>query len=353
MLNSHRFACGEPARPFIGRRSLLRALAVALAGIALTPARSLAQAKFQPAVLYDVGGKFDKSLNEGVARGAELFASKTGVKIREFEIATETQREQALRNMARRGDNPVVAVGPAQTQAVAKIAAEFPATRFVIIGATLKAPNVQSIVFRSQEGAFLVGALAALSSRNRKIGFIGGMDVPRVRKAACAYVQGARYAYKDIIVLQNTTGASAVAWNDPVKGAELAKAQFDNGVDVIYHAAGGTGLGVLQAAADSGRLAIGNEFNQNGLHPGSVLTSMLQRTDLATYNTLKTAAEGVWRPGILSLGLAERGVGWTLDQNNAALVSEKFRNYMEKLKAAIVSGKIKVHDYTRTGKCPF
>lgn len=332
----------------------MRAIFVCLYGLLVVTASAIvvAQTRFQPAVLYDIGGKFDKSLNEGVANGVTLFSQKTGTEFREFETANETQREQALRNMARRGDDPIVAAGPAQAQALERVAKEFPATRFAIVDAAVNLPNVQSIVFRDEEGAYLIGALAALSSRSGKIGFVGGMDVPRTRRIACGYAQGAKYARPEIVILQNMTGTTAAAWNDPIKGAEFANAQFDRGVDIVFHAAAGTGLGVLQAAADSGKLAIGSEFNQNGLHPGSVLSSMVRRVDLATYNVFRTAAEGTWKPGILSLGIKERGIDWALDEHNAPLVSAELRNFMDQLKAAIGSGKITVADYTKTGQCP-
>lgn len=330
----------------------MRALFVCLFGLFMVVVPANSQTRFQPAVLYDTGGKFDKSLNEGVANGVALFVSKSGAEFREFETANETQREQALRNMARRGDDPILAVGPAQAPALERVAKEFPATRFTIIDAALSLPNVQSIVFRDEEGAFLMGALAALSSSSGKVGFVGGMDVPRTRRIACGYVQGARYARPDVTILQNMTGTTAAAWNDPIKGAEFANAQFDRGVDVVFHAAAGTGLGVLQAAADSGKLAIGNEFNQNGLHPGSVLSSMMRRVDLATYNVFRTAAEGSWRPGTLSLGIRERGIDWALDEHNAPLVSAELRKYIDQLKAAIGAGKITVADYTKVGQCP-
>lgn len=330
----------------------MRALVVCL--LCLLPATSstAAQSRFQPAVLYDIGGKFDKSMNEGVANGVALFAEKTGAEFREVEVTNETQREQALRNMARRGDDPIVAAGPAQAPAIERVAKEFPSTRFAIVDAVVNLSNVQSIVFRDEEGAFLVGALAALSSRAGKIGFIGGMDAPRVRRIACGYAQGAKYARREVEILQNMAGTTPAAWNDPIKGAELANAQFDRGVDVIFQAAGGTGLGVLQAAADSGKLAVGSEFNQNGLHPGAILSSMVRRVDLATYNVFRTAAEGTWQPGILSLGIRERGIDWALDENNAALVSAEMRKYMDRLKTAIGAGKITVVDYTRDGQCP-
>lgn len=330
----------------------MRALVVCLLCLLPAAVSAAAQTRFQPAVLYDIGGKFDKSLNEGVANGVALFVEKTGAEFREVEVTNETQREQALRNMARRGDDPIVAAGPAQAPALERVAKEFPGTRFAVVDAVVNLPNVQSIIFRDQEGAFLVGALAALSSRSGKIGFIGGMDAPRVRRIACGYAQGAKYAKPEVSILQNMTGTTPAAWNDPIKGAELANAQFDRGVDIIFHAAGGTGLGVLQAAADAGKLAIGSEFNQNGLYPGAVLSSMVRRVDLATYNVFRTAAEGSWRPGILSLGMKERGIDWTLDDNNAALISAEMRKFMDQLKAAIGAGKITVVDYTKTGQCP-
>ena len=318
----------------------------------LSPA-AFAGTHFQPAVLYDLGGKFDKSVNESVAAGIAAFAGPAGIEVREFEITNETQREQTLRNMARRGDDPILAVGSGQASALAKVAKEFPQTRFTIVDATVKAPNVLSIVFRDHESAFLIGALSAMSSRSAKIGFVGGMDVPRIRRIACGYVQGAKHLKPEIAVLQNMTGTTASAWNDPTKGAELAQAQFDRGVDVVFHAAGGTGLGVLQAAADARRFAIGNEVNQNGLFPGIMLSSMLRRVDQAAYNAVKSAADGTWRPGTLSLGLKERGIDWVLDENNAHFISAEMKALMDKIKAEIVSGAIKVVDSTATGKCPY
>lgn len=311
-----------------------------------------AQSKFQPAVLYDIGGKFDKSLNEGIAAGTASFTEKTGVEFREFEVTNDTQREQALRNMARRGDSPIIVAGPSQAQALARVAAEFPRTRFAIVDATVNLANVQSIVFRDHEGAFLVGALAAMATKSGVIGFIGGADIPRVRRVVCGYMHGARYVDKDVKLLQNMAGTGTAAWNDPTKGTELAQAQFDSGADVIFHLAGGTGLGVLQAAAEAGKLAIGNEFNQNALHPGSVLTSMRRRVDTATFNMFRTAAQGSWKPGTLSLGLREGGVGWTLDDHNAPLVDVKTRDTMAAIRAGIINGKIKVADYAETGECP-
>ncbi len=309
-------------------------------------------ADIKPGVVYDLGGKFDKSFNEGVWNGAQRFTADTGIEFREFEVQTDSQRVQALRNFARRGNDPILAVGFQYASSLEKVAPEFPETRFSIIDSVIDLPNVQSIVFKEQEGSFLVGVLAAMAAESGKVGFVGGMDVPLIRRFACGYVLGARHADPDVDVYQNMTGTTGAAWNDPVKGAELAKSQFDRGADVVFHAAGGTGIGVLQAAADAGKLGIGVDSNQNHLHPGSVLTSMLKRVDVAAYEVFDAARTGEWQAGILNLGLAEDGVGWSLDEHNEALVTPEMREAVEGAAEQIRSGGIQVHDYIAEGDCP-
>jgi basic membrane protein A and related proteins len=321
------------------------AAAVSLGGVA-------AAQEVKPAIVYDLGGKFDKSFNEGVYAGAEEFKKTTGVEYRDFEIQNDAQREQALRRFARDGFSPIVAVGFSQASAVEKVAKEFPNAKFTIIDMVVEAPNVQSVVFKEQEGSFLVGLLAAKASKTGKVGFVGGMDIPLIRRFACGYVQGVKYANAATEVFQNMTGTTGAAWNDPVKGGELAKAQIDRGADVVYHAAGGTGIGVLRAAADAGKLGIGVDSNQNGLHPGKVLTSMLKRVDNATVASFTAAKNGTWKPGVSVLGLAENGVGYALDDNNKALITPEMKAAADKAAADIVSGAIKVHDYMSDQKCP-
>jgi basic membrane protein A len=325
-------------------------LAVALGGLALASAQA---ADITPAVVFDMGGKFDKSFNEGVYAGVERFKQETGIAYREFEVTNETQREQALRRMAQRGANPVLGIGFAQGPAMEKVAKEFPDTRFAIIDMVVDLPNVQSIVFKEQEGSFLVGVLAVMASKTGKVGFVGGMDIPLIRRFACGYEQGAKYQDPDAEVLQNMTGTTPAAWNDPSKGSELAKSQFDRGADVVYAAAGGTGTGVYQAAKDSGKLAIGVDSNQNHLHPGTMLTSMLKRVDVAAYNVYKSAMDDTWQSGILDLGLAEDGVGWALDEHNDALMTPEMRARADQVKADIIAGKIKVHDYMADNSCDY
>jgi basic membrane protein A len=324
--------------------------ALALTGLVFGAAQA---ADIKPAVVFDMGGKFDKSFNEGVYNGVQKFSEDTGIKYREFEVTNETQREQALRRMAQRGSDPVLGIGFQQAAALEKVAKEFPETRFAIIDMVVDLPNVQSIVFKEQEGSFLVGVLAATASKTGKVGFVGGMDIPLIRRFACGYEQGAKYVSANIEVLQNMTGTTPAAWSDPSKGGELARSQFDRGADVVFAAAGGTGVGVYQAAKDSGKLAIGVDSNQNYLHPGTMLTSMLKRVDVAAYNVFKSAMDGNFKPGINDLGLAEGGVDWALDEHNEALISADMRAMADQVKADIISGKIKVHDYMSDNSCNY
>jgi basic membrane protein A len=247
--------------------------------------------------------------------------------------------------MARRGSQVVVGIGFSQASGMEKVAKEFPGTKFAIVDAVVDLPNVQSIVFKEHEGSFLVGMAAAMASKTGKVGFVGGMDIPLIRKFALGYEEGARYVNPKIEVFQNMTGTTPAAWADPTRGGELARSQFDRGADVVYAAAGGTGLGVLQAAKDKGRLAIGVDSNQNYLHPGSILTSMIKRVDLAVYESFKTAKDGAWKPGVRILGVAEGGVGYALDQYNRSLITPEMERRLQQARQDIVAGKIKVTDY--------
>ena len=213
-------------------------------------------------------------------------------------------------------------------------------------------PNVQSIIFKEHEGSFLVGVLAAMKSKSGKVGFVGGMDIPLIHKFACGYVQGVKYINSGTTVYQKMTGTTPAAWSDPARGASLAKTMFDSGADIVYAAAGSTGLGVLQSAADNGKMSIGVDSNQNHLQPGSVLTSMLKRVDVAAYEVFKTGYDNSWKAGFKVLGLAEDVVGWALDEHNAKLVSSSMKSKVEQVRKGIISGSIKVHDYMSNNKCP-
>jgi basic membrane protein A and related proteins len=311
---------------------------------ALLFAATAAQA--QPAVIYDMGGKFDKSFNQAGFEGAERWKKETGKSYIEFEISNPAQREQALQRMAARGADPVVGIGFSMGSSMEKVARDFPKQKFAVIDASVNQPNVQSILFKEHEGSFLVGMLAALTSKTGKVGFVGGMDIPLIRRFQCGYEQGAKYANPKVETVANMTGTTPTAWNDPARGAELAKAQFAAGVDVVFAAAGGTGIGVYQAAKDAKRFAIGVDSNQNHVQPGTMLTSMVKRVDVAVYQAFKGVT-----PGTTSLGLKEGGVDYAMDVHNEKLIPADMKKKVDAAKADIIAGKIKVIDFMVGNAC--
>ena len=325
----------------IRRRTLLATMA--LGGPVLRVAYA-AQPAFAPAITYDIGGKYDKSFNEAAWRGAERFKAETGIAYREFEISSPVQREQALRALCRRGVSIIVAIGFNQSEAVTTVCREFPDVKFTIADAIAKGPNVQSVVMREEEGSYLVGMLAAMAAPDRKVGFIGGIDIPLIRRFAAGYRAGALSIYPTIETIENMVGDTPTAWADPTRGAELARAQFGRGVDVIFAAAGASGLGVYQAAKDLGKLAIGVDSNQNGIQPGTILTSMVKHVDKVVYDAFSTARDGTWKPGIQSLGLAEGGLDWALDDNNRPLITVEMESRVRSATVDIIAGRIKVPD---------
>ena len=329
---------------------LLAAAAVSLAAAA-TAAHA---ADFKPAVVYDMGGKFDKSFNEGVYNGVKRFTEETGIEVTEFEVANEAQRQRGMERLIQRGATVLLGVGFGQADAIAAVAEANPDVRFGIIDVFwLDQPNLRQYSFKEHEGSYLVGVAAAMKSETGAVGFVGGMDVPLIRKFACGYVQGVKSVGGDVQVLQNMTGTTPAAWNDPVKGGELAQSQIDRGADVVYHAAGGTGIGVIQTTADAGRLAIGVDANQNYLAPGKVLTSMVKRVDVAAYQYFMDAHKGAFSAGVAQLGLAEGGVDWAVDEHNRDLVAGEIEAAVAAAKEAIIAGEIKVHNYEDDQSCPF
>jgi basic membrane protein A len=300
----------------------------------------------QPAVIFELGGKFDKSFNQAGWEGAERWKKETGKPYIEFQIVNAAQREQAVRRFAERGASPIVGIGFPQASPIAAVAPQFPNLRFAVIDAVVDLPNVQSFVFREHEGGFLAGAIAALASKTGKVGYVGGQDIPIIRKFLCGYEQGAKWANPKVEVLWAMTGVTGAAWNDPARGGELTRTQAAKGADVILQAAGGTGVGVLQAARDLGILGIGSDSNQNGLHPGHVLTSLLKRTDVAVHR-----AFGGVTPGITELGLQEGGMDLAFDEHNAKLVTAAMRQKVDEARREIVAGRLKVIDWTVAKKC--
>ncbi|TDE39607.1 BMP family lipoprotein [Antarcticimicrobium sediminis] len=327
--------------------TLLKSLMGAAAAMALSAGAALAE----PALIFDLGGKFDKSFNEAAFTGAQRWADETGGSFREIELQSEAQREQALRRFAEAGANPIITMGFAMADPLSNVAPDYPDTKFVVVDVTwIKGDNIRQLGFAEHEGSYLVGMLAAMASKSGTVGFIGGMDVPLIRHFGCGYAQGVKAVNPDAKIIANMTGTTPAAWNDPVKGSELTKAQISQGADVIYAAAGGTGVGVLQTAADEGILSIGVDSNQNHLHPGKVLTSMLKRVDVAVYDAMKAGNDV--EPGVFVLGLAEDGVGYALDDNNAALITPEMKAAADSARDKIISGDIKVTSYYENDSCP-
>jgi len=319
----------------------------AAAALALSAGAALAE----PALIFDLGGKFDKSFNEAAFNGAQRWAEETGGTFRDIELQSEAQREQALRRFAEAGANPIVMTGFAFADALSQVAPDYPDTKFAVIDVNwLDLPNVRGVGFAEHEGSYLVGMMAGQASKTGTVSFIGGMDIPLIRKFACGYAQGAKAANADIKIVANMTGTTPSAWNDPVKGSELTKAQISQGSDVVFAAAGGTGVGVLQTAADENILSIGVDSNQNHLHPGKVLTSMLKRVDNAVFDAMSQGAD--LETGNFTMTLANGGVGYAMDENNALLVTAEMQAMVDEAAAKIADGSLAVHDYTSDDSCP-
>src|SRR6056297_2578112 len=329
--------------------TLMTKLCSAAATLALTAGAALAE----PALIYDLGGKFDKSFNEAAFNGAVRWSEETGGEFRDIELQSEAQREQALRRFAEAGFNPVVTTGFSMATPIAEVAPDYPDTKFVTIDGYVDPeahPNVLSVLFSEHEGSYLVGMLAAMASESGTVGFVGGMDIPLIRKFACGYAQGVKAVDADAEIISNMTGTTPAAWNDPVKGSELALSQISQGADVIFAAAGGTGLGVLQTAADEGILSVGVDSNQNYLHPGKVLTSMVKRVDNAVYEAMKSGED--LETGINVMGLSNGGVGYALDEHNASLIGDDMKAAVDAAAEKIAGGELMVHDYMSDNTCP-
>ncbi|MEM9319628.1 MAG: BMP family ABC transporter substrate-binding protein [Pseudomonadota bacterium] len=322
-------------------KSLLGAAALALAA-----GTSFAE----PGLIYDTGTKFDGSFNEAAYNGAEAWAAETGGSYAEIELAEAAQREQAIRRLADRGHNPVVMTGFSFADTLNSVAPEYPDTTFVIIDSVVDQPNVRSVVFREHEGSYLVGVLAGMATETGTVGFIGGMDIGLISRFGCGYAQGVVSVNEGASVLENMVGVDDSAWVDVVRGGEIARTQISRNADVIFAAAGLTGEGVLQTAAENEIFGIGVDSNQNHLQPGSVLTSMIKRVDLAVYDAF--LAGDATETGVFSFGVAEDGVGWSLDEHNEALISEEMQAAVEAAREGILNGDIVVHNYTDDDTCP-
>ncbi|NUN04461.1 MAG: BMP family ABC transporter substrate-binding protein [Bdellovibrio sp.] len=296
-------------------------------------------------LVLDKGGKDDKSFNAAAYLGATKAQKDLKIDLKYVEATDTNAIENLHRSFARKNFDLVIGIGFAQKDAVQKVAAQFPKVKFAIVDGEINAANVRSLLFEEHEGSFLVGALAAMTSKTNSVGFVGGMDIPLIRRFAMGYVAGAKYINPKITTTENYVGVTGEAWNNPAKAKELALAQFAKGADVIYAGAGASNTGVFDAAEDKKKFAIGCDSNQNWIKPGVILTSMLKAVDVAVYDTIKETQEGKFTGGVSRFGLKNKGVDYTLDQYNEKLIPAETRKKLEDIKAKIIAGQIQVPDY--------
>jgi len=308
--------------------------------------RDEAGGKKRVGIVFDIGGKDDKSFNaaawEGVKRARATMPDQ--ILLRDVEPGDPTSIEPSMRAFAERGYDLIIGVGFAQAPIMERVARDYPNLKFAIIDGVIDAPNVASLNFKEHEGSFLVGLIAARVTKTGKLGFVGGMDIPLIHKFAKGYEEGARYANPKIEVYENYVGVTDAAWNNPGKGKELAKAQIERGADIIFQAAGNSGLGVFDAAEETHNLAIGVDANQNWVKPGFILTSMMKRVDNAVFDTVKQVVDGGFVGGIHLFGLDNDGVGYALDDYNRSLIPQAILDEVERAKKEIIAGRIKVTD---------
>jgi basic membrane protein A len=334
---------------------LLGALcALALSGPACTRQGSTAEdkSKVHVGIVFDIGGKDDRSFNAAAWEGVKRARKDFPIVLRDVEPGDPTSIEPAMRAFAERGYDLIIGVGFAQTPIMEEVAKDYPNINFAIIDGVSKLPNVASLIFKEHQGSYLVGMIAAKSSRSGTIGFIGGMDIPLIHKFETGYEEGARAVNPNIRIIPNYIGVTDTAWNDPVKGKELARTQIEKGADVIFTAAGNSGLGAFDAAEQAGkgedgrarRFVIGVDSDQNWVKPGFVLTSMVKRVDNAVYQIVKDKIENRFQGGVHVYGLENDGVGYALDQYNKDLLSPQVIQEVESSKQKIIGGQIKVTD---------
>lgn len=331
---------------FRSRKVVFAALAVS--GI-LTCAIGFA-AEIRIGLVLDKGGKDDKSFNSSAYQGAMRAKEELNSYVKYVEATDDNAFEPLLRAFAQKKFDLVIAVGFSQADAVTKIAKQFPDQKFALVDAEAHPSNVRSLLFEEHEGSYLMGAIAAMTSKTGKIGFIGGMDIPLIRRFERGYESGAKAVNSKVQVITNYVGVTTESWNNPTKAKELALTQYLSGADVIFGAAGGSGAGLFDAAEEMKKFVIGVDSNQNGVKPGNVLTSMVKRVDQAVFLTCKDVVEGKFTGGVRRYGLANQGIDYVVDSNNEKILSIETRKKADELKSKIISGKILVPDYYKLKK---
>lgn len=307
--------------------------------------------KIRVGIVFDIGGKDDRSFNAAAWQGVQRAATDLPIVLRDIEPGTPNAIEPAMRAFAERNFDLIIGVGFAQAPIMEQVAKDYPNIQFAIIDGDSKLPNVASLSFKEHEGSYLVGILAAKASRTGTIGFLGGMDIGLIRRFAKGYEEGARSVNPNIRVIENYVGVTDAAWNNPGKGKELSLAQIGKGADVIFTAAGNSGLGAFDAVEQQGKqndrathFVIGVDSNQNGVKPGFVLTSMVKRVDNVVYDVVKAVVNKQFKSGPHIFGLDKDGVGYAMDDFNKDLVPPDALEAAEAAKKKIISGEIKVRD---------
>jgi len=329
------------------------ALMAALWASACRPANSASvddKSKVHVGIVFDIGGKDDRSFNAAAWQGVTRAAKDLPIILRDVEPGDPTSIEPAMRAFAERGYDLIIGVGFSQTPNIEAVAKDYPNLNLAIVDGVSQLPNVASLIFKEHEGSYLVGMVAAMTSKSGVLGFIGGMDIPLIHKFETGYEEGAKAANPAVRVIPNYIGVTDAAWNDPVKGKELARTQIEKGADVIFAAAGNSGLGAFDAVEQFGkdnqgraqRFVIGVDSNQNWVKPGFVLTSMVKRVDNAVYQIVKDRVEKRPIGGIHIYGLDNEGVGYAVDQYNKELIPQSTIGAVDAAKQKIIAGQIKV-----------
>ena len=336
---------------FCSRSPLAFALCVLLIAVALVgsscrmPTRAADdKSKVHVGIVFDIGGKDDRSFNASAWEGVKRAAKEFPIVLRDVEPGDPTSIEPAMRAFAERGYDLIIGVGFAQTPIMEQVAKDYPKLNFAIIDGVSQLPNVASLIFKEHQGSYLVGMIAAKKSQTGTLGFIGGMDIPLIHKFEKGYEEGARSVNPNIRVIDNYVGVTDAAWNNPGQGKELAVAQINKGADVIFTAAGNSGLGAFDAAEQYKKFVIGVDSNQNWVKPGFVLTSMVKRVDNAVYQIISDRVGSKFQGGIHVYGLENDGVGYALDKFNEPLISKDVLQQVEAAKQKIIDGQIQVTD---------
>ena len=303
-------------------------------------------------IVFDVGGRGDKSFNDAAYKGGMEAEKQLGVHVRFIEPGDGSDREAGLRILAAEGMKLVIGIGFIFTDDLNQLAREYPNTDFAGVDYSVATdsagnpiqppPNLAALKFREEEGSFLVGALAAMVGHSKKLGFIGGMNSPLIQKFQAGYAAGVHYICPDCQVIAQYAGVTPDAFRNPGLGKELALAQYQQGVNVIYHASGSTGLGVFEAARQTNKLAIGVDADQYSEAPGHVLTSMVKGVDAAVFDVIKRVKDGTFKGGIYTFGLAQNGVRYVYDEHNRNLIPDSVHTRLEQIRRDIIAGRIKV-----------